>query len=490
MSFLFGLLKQLSTSGKVIIFLILVVFIVSVIVSIMIRRKYSRILHDLDSKHQRSTGLFKSALLNRIVEDYKNTAAGNYSEVNTQAIIEKSFNSKMKEYIIGERFTKNSVSILIILGLLGTFLGLTISVGELVKLLNQTNVTDIVNDSGYFIKGLISAVGGMAVAFITSLIGIACSIILTIFHIVFNAEEARENLMVHIEEYLDNTVSLVVSKDKESEYTMMNRILRETFIEFGEKIEATLKKTVETFGDKLSHVVMDVNLSSKALDSTVEKFDLSLKNFANNIRDFSEFNFNLKNNIERMDVSFIKVTEALNDTSKIILSNYDVMQGFSKEIRSAADEMTMYNKQVVQDVGSLVNEVKTTVLSIKELGEVLNSDMNARTGEMQHYQERFSTLMQKLSEEINTLGEQTAAAFSKSLAENGRAVSEKAMEGMQSVLREIFLMLDTFKENERLLAKTISMLPDQTLAYNETAVAKVNKQLEEVKSLISGQKGI
>lgn len=221
-------MSKMSFSGIAIILLILVVFIISFIINIYIRQKYIRIQNDLDNKQQRRTGIFKSELLNKIVSDYKSAASGNYSEVNTQAIIEKCFNLRLRQLIIAERFVKGSVSILIILGLLGTFLGLTISVSELVKILNNTEVADLINNPNYFVKGLVSAVGGMAVAFITSLFGIACSIILTILHIIFNAEEARETLMVNIEEYLDNTVALVVSKDKETEYTIMNKILDRT----------------------------------------------------------------------------------------------------------------------------------------------------------------------------------------------------------------------------------------------------------------------
>lgn len=485
MSFILNLFGQLSFSGIAIVVLIIVVFAISFATNLIVRSRYIQIQKSLDNKQQRKTGMFHSQLLNKITSEYKSAASGSYNEVNTQAIVEKCFDLSLKGLKAAERFVNNSVSILIILGLLGTFLGLTISVGRLGEVINQTNVADFINNPSLFITGLVSAVGGMAVAFVTSLFGIACSIILTILNIIFNVEEERETLMVNIEEYLDNSVAQVVNKDKETEYTMMNRILRETFIEFGGKIENTLKKTVESFGDKLSHVVMDVHVSSKTLDATVEKFDAALKNFAQNIRDFSEFNFSLKNNIERMDVSFIKVTEALADTSRIIVENYSSLESFSHDIRNAAEEMTAYNRQVVQDINSLVAETRITVSSIKELGEALSSELNARTGEMRQYQERFGALMGKLSEEITLLGEQTAAAFSHSLAENGKALSEKISENIQNILREVFLMLDAFKENERILAKTIAMLPDQTLTYNEAAVAKITKNLDEIKGFLA-----
>lgn len=487
MSFLFELLGKLNLVGTIIILLILGIFAISFVLNLVIRSRYMSIQKNLENRKQRRTGIFQSDLLNKIVEDYRKSAVNSRSEVNTQAIIEKCFDARLGYLIMGERFVKNTVAILIILGLLGTFLGLTLSVGELVNLLGATSSSELMNNYSSIVDALISAVSGMAVAFTTSLFGIGCAVILTILNIIFNVEKTRETLMVNIEEYLDNTVAVDISKDKETEYTMLNRILKQTFVEFGEKIENTLRQTVETFGDKLSNVVMDVSVSSQALDNTVERFDLSLKNFAENIRDFSEFNINLKNNIERMDVSFIKVTEALQNTSKIIVDNYSLIENFSRDIKNAADELTAYNKQVLDDIGSLVNEVKATVTTIKELSESLESNMSTRTQEIQQYQEKFSSLMDRLSEEINQLGQQTASAFAQNLKDNGKEIAEGVVENVKDALREVFILLESFKENERVLAKTIASLPDQTLAYNESAAAKVDRQLNEIKEIIEKQ---
>ncbi len=492
MNFLLDLLGKVNQAGSIIILLILGLFTVAVIINLSILSRYIGLQKDIGDRRQRKTGIFRTSLLNRIVEDYKNTAMGNYSEVNTQAIIENAFNMRLRFLIVGERFLKSSVSLLIILGLMGTFLGLTLAVGELVQILNQTNIDDFINNSGYFINGLISAVGGMAVAFITSLFGIACSIILTLLFIIFNVEESRETLMVHIEEYLDNSVALVLSKDKETEYTMMNRILKNTFEEFGVKIESTLKATVESFGDKLKSVVVDVDLSSKILDSTVEKFDISLRTFADNIRDFSEFNTNLRNNIERMDVNFIKVTEALMNTSKIVTDNYDAVSSFSTDIKQATDEMSAYNRQIVKDFESLVEEVKETVSSIKELGHTLNEEMTSRTQDIRQYQEMFVHLMTVIGEQFGTLGDKTADAFSQTLEKHGgivtRSISTEVTENVRNVIREVLIALDSFKDNERQLAKTIAVLPDQTIAYNEAATSKIEQHLNEIKDMLGKSK--
>jgi DNA anti-recombination protein RmuC len=117
------------------------------------------------------------------------------------------------------------------------------------------------------------------------------------------------------------------------------------------------------------------------------------------------------------------------------------------------------------------------------LGEAIKSDLSTRTGEIKEYQEKFTALTAKLSEEINHLGEKTAQAFSQTLDESTQIVSNKVAQSVEEVLKEVFVLMDDFKENEKILAKTIMALPEQVVAYNETAAAQVEKQLDEVKRL-------
>ena len=110
MSFLMKLLEQLNPVGVAIIVLTFIVFVISFIINLVIRSRYNAIQQDLDDRHSRRTGLFRNDLLNKIVEEYKSTAMGNYSDVNTQAIIEKCFNQKLAGLLLGERFVKHTVS--------------------------------------------------------------------------------------------------------------------------------------------------------------------------------------------------------------------------------------------------------------------------------------------------------------------------------------------------------------------------------------------
>jgi len=478
-----NLYEQVQGFGMAIILTTFIIFIISFIANLVIRKKYAVILDDLLNWHRKKEGAFHCDILNKIVEDYKSTAQGSYSEVNTQAIIEKNFNLRLRGLALGERFIKNTNTLMITLGLFGTFVGLTAAVGELAGIFKNMDMIELIQNAGIeeLLQRLISSLQGMSVAFTTSLVGVGCSIILTILMTIVNAQEVRENLMIHIEEYLDNSVAVVVSQDKETEYTMMNNILRTTFTEFGEKIQQSLQKTVENFGEKLTNVVMDVNVSSQTLDATVEKFDKSLANFAFGMKDLNEFNMNMRNNIERMDVNFIKVTESLTQASNIVVENYRSIEGFSSNIREAADQMTSYNHQLVSDISQLVGEVSSTVLVVQKLAGSLNVNMQQYSRDLDIYQQNFTNLMTKLSAEVSGLGQKAALSFSEAMVKNSEEMNLKIKTQLEESYKGILQLLDQFRENQNHFAKTIASLPDQVLTYNEVATSKFDRQQPELK---------
>lgn len=315
---LFSVIEKLNPIAVVLILGIVGIFVAALITTIIIRKKYININKDLSDYENRKREEYDHEILNLIIEDYKNAAQGNYNEVNTQAIIERNFNNALKGVNIGERFVKNAVSLMIILGLLGTFYGLTLSIGKLVELLSASGNVDMLSSMDSIVSGLINSVKGMSVAFVTSLFGIACSVILTIFHIIYDVESEREDLMVQIEAYLDNNVALEISKNQENEHEIFNKALADTFKNLGNQIENSFQYVIDEFSKNLSGATSEIGLSSKALLESIHLFDKSLEKFIENTRDFSEFNYHLRTNIERMNVSFADLTEDLKEYAKEI----------------------------------------------------------------------------------------------------------------------------------------------------------------------------
>lgn len=333
------LLKAVSNLGYTaysIICAIAIIFMVSFFTMLRIRGKYRRLQKDLKAAVVRKDGKFKNQVLSVIVEDYRTISMAARGEVNTQAIVEKNFSIRLKGLGLGERFVKNSVSLMVVLGLLGTFYGLTLSVGKLVELLSTSGNSELLVGMDSVITGLISSVKGMAVAFSTSLAGVGGSIVITVVGIIFNIEEARQGLMVQLEDYLDNVVEQELLQYKESELSRISMAIITSFDGFSGRVEDVLRGTVVDFSDKLAKASDNIERSSKCLEGTIMKFEDALAVFNNNTRDFGEFNYNLRGNIERMDVGFLNLRECLVETARIISSNQRAMSSFSDAVQQAA----------------------------------------------------------------------------------------------------------------------------------------------------------
>lgn len=308
-----NIVNQLNPLAIAITVFILVIFFSAVIVSIAIRGKYHKLGESLREMKDNQQG---HPVLEGIFESYRTAAKGNHSEVNTQAIIERHFNQDFRSLNVGERFVKSAVSLMIILGLLGTFYGLTLSISNLVELLSAGQNTEMLTSMDSIIGGLINSVRGMSVAFVTSLFAIASAVLLTLFSIFNNIEATREKLYIDVEEYLDNVVALEISKELDSEYEMLNKALKGTLDDFSANMEKSFSYVVESFQGPLTAATSEIGNASDQLLKSIALFDRSLNNFRENTRDFAEFNHHLRTNIDRMNVGFADLTETLKESAR------------------------------------------------------------------------------------------------------------------------------------------------------------------------------
>lgn len=262
----------IDMSGYIIIAAIIVLLFIGIIVMISCRARYGSLERDLRSREDISA-LFKHRVLNRIVREAEDALAHGSGEVNTQAIVEHNFQRHLKSLMIGERFVKSTTGLLIILGLVGTFYGLTLSIGKLVVLVSG-DVSQVNEITQTLTRGLVQALSGMSVAFSTSLFGILAAILMTLLGVFFNVADRRTRVMVEVEAYLDNTVVRGQSRA------------------FGQG-DAAIANMVDNFGQSVGK-----------LEQVIARFDAALAGFSENTRDFGEFNMHLKDNIQRMSLSF------------------------------------------------------------------------------------------------------------------------------------------------------------------------------------------
>lgn len=486
MNNLVSLFRSIDISGKIVIVVILLVFIAAFVINLLIKIQYYKLSKQINNRQNRRAGTFKDEMLNEIVQDYKVAGEINNNNVNTQAIIEKNLTEHLKLSSFGETFVRKSMSMMITLGLLGTFIGLTISVSELVNVLLQ-DIGSASLDWNEILVRLAAAAKGMGAAFTTSLVGLFGSVILNFALIAIDCEEQKRSLMIDVEEYLDNNVAVLIAKDKETEYTMMNRILKDTFVEFGSKIEMTLKDTVDSFADKLTNVVMDVSVSSQALDTTVERFDSAISTLAVAMKDMSDFNVNLKENVDKMDVSFIKMSESLSDSANLIMKNYDAIRSFAEDVKSAAGQMAVSNKETLEELASLAEQVDQTVSALQQLTTTMKQSSEDNAESINNMKDSFEKAIIATSMEVSSLTEKIKSSFEEALNESSQIIAEKTAATMEKSMANVNSMSESFENNQKILAQTIASLPEQTMVYNKSVSNKIQKKLDDIEKAIRNE---
>lgn len=319
---------NMSTFAQGIIGLIVLLFFLTIVYSFVIKKTHRNLLKDITNKENRSNHLFKYKMHNDMIDDFNGAIRNNVDEVNTLAIIEKNMAIHMKGVHFGERLVKKSVALMIVLGLLGTFYGLILSIDELVAMLGDSQQADSIES---ITSGLISSITGMSVAFITSMFGIGASILTNITSVFFGLAEAKENVIVATEEYLDNNLMVSTSGFKAIDEEG-NTALSLSLDRFSTSFTHQLKGLSQEISDNLSASTGDLVLTAESVKSSVVKFDHSLNQFSENIRDFTEFNHHLRANIQRLNVGLDNFSDHIESKADIQEKNNHKMDQLTQSL--------------------------------------------------------------------------------------------------------------------------------------------------------------
>jgi hypothetical protein len=281
-------LSLVGLGGGLIIAATLTSLFLGVGANLFLRARYARLEAEVAHRPQPQAS-FSHPVLNRILRDARD-ARVHSPDVTTQAIVEDSFQSELRGLLLAERFVRSSTGLVIILGLLGTFYGLTSSIGQLIGLV--AGEAEVTADAGAAIsQGLTHSLSGMSVAFSNSLFGIFAAVILSLLGVFSNVTDQRMAVMIRIENYVDRLLA------QESPPGHMSPLRAGGLA--GARTEP-LERIVAGFSESVGR-----------LENAVADFDTALQRFATNTRDFSEFNLHLKDNVQRMSLSFGDFSEAL-----------------------------------------------------------------------------------------------------------------------------------------------------------------------------------
>ncbi|UWD47295.1 hypothetical protein NYR90_12150 [Clostridioides difficile] len=319
-----------------------------------------------------------SVFYSKIRNDYYTYSKENpYADVNITSFVEEVISDlKYNNLPILEkiRSIKNSSSISILLGVLGTFVGLS-------TMLLCVDTKDIINS-------LPSTISSMQTAFTTSIFGVVFSLIIGYFTKIKDCEHVLIQIMLKSENLLTSEVTHIKSERMD----LKVEEVKNTIKQISKSIEA-----IEKF-DKISKDLNDFNdefiSGIEALKSLLEGSQSSIKTFDQSVRKLDK-QFNILN------VKFVKLFDKydnqdninkeilfdIKESSKNIhnstesqhkIKDYirNINAGFALYERSAQDLLTKlmtHENKISQNQKILLDEKYTLDDSIKNLSSIIEN---------------------------------------------------------------------------------------------------------------------
>ena len=294
--------KNMPLAGMIVVVAIVLLFLLSLVLLFTVYSRYRRLTRMVGGELDRDNDFLRYTV-NEFAAAFKQYGEG----VNTPALIANSVHMKLGGALFCERFLSNAVSLFVTLGLFGTFMGLSLSVSSLTELISYTNTSEWLSVLDSVGGGLMSALSGMGVAFYTSLVGVACSILLTLLRSIFSPQEEREKLETALELWLDHTVAPTLPTEGGSDDVSLVRRMVSAINGASDAMEKSMKEATDT----LTATLDGEKEQLAAFNKTVGKFN-------DGVRDFSEFNYNLRGTVERMDVSVRDLVSAMRESTRDI----------------------------------------------------------------------------------------------------------------------------------------------------------------------------
>ena len=265
----------------------LAIIIYTTLVSMRIRNAlYESLLEKINKKDL-------SSFFGKVKKEF-GKASHSLDMVNTLAILEKYYlKEEFKFFELDlscekwSYFSKILPNLLISLGLLGTFLGITNNLSGISEILNNTS------DDAILIQNLQTPLQSMGVAFFSSLIALLCSLALTIVNFIWNTDIAKNKLMNHIENQLDNIDLINAQGDTRisKEIRQMTKKQEEFLTRFHENISKVLGETLGKVANRIEeeNIKSSQNLNYLATEfmkssGRLQDASTSLDDFANKIQ--------------------------------------------------------------------------------------------------------------------------------------------------------------------------------------------------------------
>lgn len=269
------------------------IFLIAVFVKFLIHKKLTKLLVEVSSYIQKPGFTSKPLELSELETTYKNSSTY-LDNVNTIVILEK-FYSKLRvkffftsfSFDSGEGFCRIAPNLLIALGLIGTFLGISLNLYHINQVLVPAQANSLSNVP---VEELEKPLAAMGLAFGTSLIGLISSFILSLLYTFKNTILLRERFFFITEDYLDNTFQTTVEGNTRLDKLIknMSEQFKDFLTNFGYTVRQSVEEAVKDNFDKVSEANLVLSHQATELYNRFSQSSSTMANSADQFRQSAE----------------------------------------------------------------------------------------------------------------------------------------------------------------------------------------------------------
>lgn len=250
----------------------------------------------------------------QVMERYLHFRSSGVEWVNTQALMEEQLVQERIRFLgifslpvgVVERIVKQVPSWVMIMGLLGTFTGLTIALFSMQQTLFTfgTQSAELITVP-MIIAAIAEPFQGMSLAFLTSITGVGTAFILYLLHSGFfgmlgigpNFQQEKESFLSVFESFLDHDLQHFVQLQKPQD--TWERILDR----FADKVKDSFDQSVHQFGNSILRLTEGFEQQLGATKETMERVNQSVELFTHGTKEWYRFGSQLKDFSEQLQAS-------------------------------------------------------------------------------------------------------------------------------------------------------------------------------------------
>ena len=462
-----------------------------IIKAMKLKKEYTKYIDDISNAEEENTTfagqVFKKKNLRNeglasVLNNFIKSAKGKTVDINTEVIIESNLRKGLSE---DERKLENGGAVCIALGLLGTFVGLTIAI---IKANGAMEASKQSMDN--FVTAMGEPMNGMAVAFLTTIAGVICSLIIN--KLAGQVRLEKENFYSLFEDYLDNYIFSKYYVENEQQYQLI-----ETFKEGLTLMTSTFEKNMDRVVDKIE------NVFSVKMENIIEKIELNNEETRKNVRAIGDFTDDIRRLVKKFDetVSGISVTtENLNETIQgleVPISSFgnqiDKLEKVNKTFVTELDKsmggfngnldktMKKFNTGIDHGISTFNSGIENSVLQF-------NSAISKAKDSMNEENERFTKVLNTSIENLNSIVEKSVIS-SKYLSESIDK-NNKINEELSDALNKEFDMLNNTNKSLIETLEKMSTISDENSEIIKNEIERLNDTYRGLNDFIKDFEGI